>query len=78
MTATPTQPKLSIDAQQSPELLLWDAPTTARMLSVSEETVRNLHRTRQLEGLLIGRHLRWAPEDVAEFISRVRAAKKQE
>ncbi|MCH8968889.1 MAG: helix-turn-helix domain-containing protein [Planctomycetes bacterium] len=37
------------------------------LLQVPEDTVENLHRTGQLSGLKIGKHLRWWPEDVRKF-----------
>ena len=37
------------------------------LLQVPEDTVENLHRTGQLSGFLVGKHLRWWPEDVRKF-----------
>lgn len=51
------------------EPLLWNAGQTATALSVSEATILNLHRTHQLEGVMIGKHLRWVPGRVVEFVN---------
>lgn len=37
------------------------------LLQVPADTVENLHRTGQLSGFLVGKHLRWLPDDVREF-----------
>ena len=37
------------------------------LLQVPEDTVENLHRTGQLPGFKVGKHLRWWPEDVRKF-----------
>ena len=39
----------------------------AALLQVPEDTIENLHRTGQLSGLKIGKHLRWWPDDVRKF-----------
>ena len=39
----------------------------AALLQVPEDTVENLHRTGQLSGLKIGKHLRWWPDNVRKF-----------
>ena len=49
-------------------LLLKDEEV-ATLLAVSAETVKTLHRTRQLRGVLVGRHLRWRPADVEKYVA---------
>ena len=39
----------------------------ARLLQVPEATIDNLHRTGQLCGFRIGKHLRWSPAAVRAF-----------
>ena len=39
----------------------------ATLLQVPEDTIENLHRTGQLSGLKIGKHLRWWPDNVRKF-----------
>ena len=43
----------------------------ARILRVSESTVKNLYRTGQLHGCLIGKHLRFRPCDVTDLIEKL-------
>ena len=38
------------------------------MLGLPVQTVRNLHRTNQLRGKVIGRHLRWLRADIDRFV----------
>jgi len=54
--------------EREPEPLVLRCEDVARLLQVPEDTVRNLHRTGQLRGVLVGRHLRWKPEDVRRFV----------
>lgn len=54
-----------------PELLLWNASTVSAALMVTEDTVRNLHRTAQLVGVKCGKHLRWTPRAVRQFVERL-------
>lgn len=53
------------------EPLMWDSETTAAALSVPRSTIENLHRTRQLEGFVVGRHLRFRPSDVRQFVDEL-------
>ena len=39
----------------------------ATLLQVPEDTIENLHRTAQLPGFKVGKHLRWWPESVRKF-----------
>ncbi|MCH8880656.1 MAG: helix-turn-helix domain-containing protein [Planctomycetes bacterium] len=39
----------------------------ATLLQVPEDTIENLHRTKQLPGFLVGKHLRWRLDDVRGF-----------
>lgn len=57
---------MSTDAQKV-ELLLWDAEQVAVSLRVSTNTILNLHRVKQLEGVMVGRHLRFQPDRVRKF-----------
>ena len=52
--------------------LLWDDNEVGVMLGVPPATVHNLHRTRQLPGLLCGKHLRWHRDDVVAFVESLR------
>jgi len=54
---------------QAPLVLRRDE--VAALLQVSENTVANLHRLRQLEGVKIGKYLRWRPDDVRAFVERL-------
>ena len=49
---------------QSMTSLLTALPQTAE---VPEDTVDNLHRTGQLPGFKVGKHLRWWPDSVRKF-----------
>lgn len=49
--------------------LVLTAEQVTELLAVPVETVRNLHRTRQLAGVLIGKHLRWRPDQVTAFVA---------
>jgi len=51
--------------------LLWTDEQTAGALGVTVNTVEGLHRTGQLVGLKVGRHLRWRPSDVVAFVERL-------
>ena len=46
---------------------------TAAVLQVPPATVKNLHATRQLTGVLVGKHLRWRPRDVEQFVQSLGA-----
>jgi excisionase family DNA binding protein len=48
--------------------LCWTDRETAWYLGVPSKTVRNLHQCGKLRGIVIGRHLRWRPEDVRKFL----------
>ena len=37
------------------------------LLQVPADTIENLHRTGQLSGFLVGKHLRWWPDDIRKF-----------
>ena len=61
MAETETTIKLEL----SP-LVLTEAQV-GKLLQVPRATVANLHRTKQLCGFQIGKHLRWWPDDVRGF-----------
>lgn len=48
--------------------LVMTKQQVAEALTVSEDTIENLHRVGQLRGVLIGKHLRWRPADVSAFV----------
>ena len=48
--------------------LLLDKDQTASVLNVPPATIENLHRCRQLRGVLVGRNLRWKPETVRQDV----------
>ena len=48
--------------------LLLEKSEVASLLRVPENAVSNLHRCRQLRGVLVGRNLRWKPATVREFV----------
>ena len=47
---------------------LWNAGEVAAVLGVTEDCVKNLHRTYSLRGVLVGRNLRWRPRDVERYV----------
>lgn len=49
-------------------LLLLTCAEVANSLRVTENTVENLHRTEQLRGVKVGKHLRWRFADVRTFV----------
>jgi len=55
---------------QASPLLLSDAQA-AELLNVPAGTVRYLHRMHQLRGIVVGHHLRFAPEAVHAYVQRV-------
>ena len=48
--------------------MLWDKEKTAAVLSVPPDTVTNLHRMHLLRGVKCGKHLRWRPCDVRQYV----------
>ena len=48
--------------------LVLTCEQVAKMLQVPEDTVKNLHRTRQLPGVMVGKHLRFKPCSVRAFV----------
>jgi len=48
-----------------------DVNEVARLLTVPADTVRNLHRTGQCPGVLVGRHLRWRLADVEQYVNNL-------
>ena len=45
----------------------------AEQLQVPPDTIENLHRTHQLKGVKIGRHLRWTLSCVEKFVAGLTA-----
>ena len=54
--------------QTNGPLLLKDEEV-ATLLTVTSETIRNLHRSGVLKGVLVGRHLRWRPAAVEKYVA---------
>ena len=52
--------------------LTLNAERAAARLGVPEDTIHNLHRTGQLCGHKIGKHLRWDDADLVAFWEKVR------
>lgn len=52
--------------------LVLTADEVASMLTVPVDTIKNLHRTGQLRGVLIGKHLRWRRSDVLAFVEALK------
>lgn len=52
--------------------LLWRDEDAAAWLQVPVASIRNAYRVGQLKGLLVGRHLRFHPDDIQTFVSRLR------
>ena len=51
--------------------LIYTREQVARVLQVPPGTIEDLHRTGQLTGFKVGRHLRWWPEHVREFAEQL-------
>ena len=54
--------------------LMLDKDDVASLLSVGPATIENLHRTGQLRGRMVGKHLRWRPYDVKQFVEQLEEA----
>ena len=48
--------------------LLLTRPQVAALLQVSEDSISNLHRTKQLRAVKCGKFLRWRLPDVKSYI----------
>ena len=57
----------------TPTPLLLTAEAAAMALAVPEATIQNLHRTGQLRGILVGKHLRFSPAQLRAFVERLDA-----
>ena len=44
----------------------------AELLQVSEDSVDNLHRTKQLQAIKCGKHRRWRRSDVETYVANLR------
>ena len=51
--------------------LVLSKDEVAKALNVRKATVENLHRTHQLRGIKVGKHLRWKPDDVRRFVEQL-------
>lgn len=52
-------------------LLLWDAEQVGKALVLTADGVKFLHRTGQLPGIIVSRHLRFRPSDVEQFVAKL-------
>ena len=48
--------------------LLLTREEVSQLLEVPADTITNLHRVRLLPGVKVGKHLRWKPEAVQEYV----------
>ena len=48
--------------------LLLTREEVSQLLEVPPDTIANLHRVRLLLGVKVGKHLRWKPEDVRQYV----------
>ncbi len=48
--------------------LLLTREEVSQLLEVPPDTIANLHRVRLLPGVKVGKHLRWKPEDVRQYV----------
>ena len=48
--------------------LLLTREEVSQLLEVPPDTIANLHRVRLLSGVKIGKHLRWRPGDVLQYV----------
>lgn len=55
--------------------LLLDKGAAAQRLGVPESAIENLHRTRQLRGVQIGKSLFWRPSDLVKFVDELEPEK---
>lgn len=53
--------------------LVLTAEQVAELLQVSIDTIENLHRTKQLRAVKVGKHNRWRLADVEAFIEALAA-----
>jgi len=53
--------------------LLLTREETAELLTVPATTIDNLHRTGQLCGVKVGKHLRWTPAVVRQYVDQLHA-----
>lgn len=59
---------MAADKTTRQEPLVLTCEEVAHLLQVSDETVKNLHRTGQLRAVKIGKHARWRLRDVQGFV----------
>ena len=52
----------------SGEKLLWDKSEVAERLGITPDGVENLHRCRLLVAVKVGKHSRWKPQDVRQYV----------
>ena len=65
---SPENANSSPESQLGRRLLLLDTEV-AHLLQVPTDTIKNLHRTRALCGVKVGKHLRWRLCDVRTFVA---------
>ena len=69
-------PELAVDPTGALPRWLWTAEEVAAVLGVTPDCVKNLHRVGQLAGVMVGRHRRWRPEDVRDFVQTLKPGKE--
>ena len=60
------------DAPLMTTALVLTCEQVSKLLQVPEETVKNLHRTRQLPGVMVGKHLRFKLASVQSFVEALK------
>ena len=65
MTTQVTQPVPDVESLMAQILLTQEE--TASVLRVPLDTIKNLHRTGRLNGVLVGKHLRFLPAAIRAF-----------
>ena len=59
------------DVERLMRQVVLNANEVGELLRVPTDTVKNLHRTKQLPGIMIGKHLRWRVQDVKQFVNEL-------
>jgi excisionase family DNA binding protein len=72
-TAAPPTPPPAPEAAPAVEPLLLTAPEAARALAVSPRTLWARTRSGEIVSVRIGRSVRYAREDLAAYVERLRA-----
>ena len=75
INAAPPEPGISTPPIAAP--LMMTREEVAAVLQVPADTVTNLHRERKLRGVRIGKHLRWRPNDLRDFVERLQGDRER-